>query len=126
MKFLALAFALISFNSRAAVNSVVECYRGLDSNQLTYRFTFAAPRVVSAWIKVTGPTGEVMEGPVESRSVLYSQGRLVGMMNEHSGDEELFLLPTAIFNPANLNQEMKVEVMLRGNAHFFTSCQAIL
>lgn len=118
------AFALLtllSLNVYASSNSNVECTRSMnDETTMTYSFHFDAPRVVSVSI---AHEDSVITPP--SRSVLFSQGRLVGMQNELAGEEELFLLPHAVFDPSRLNEWMKVEVMLRGNYHFYVQCRGL-
>ena len=114
MKSFLISLMLIS-SAHAAYNTDIECYR----DKTTYSFQFTSPWKVA--VSVTDGTTTFVPA---SRSVPFSEGRMVGMMNEISGEEELFLLPHAIFNPANLAVKLKTEVMLRGGFHFYLECLA--
>ncbi len=112
---------LFSFSATAAAyNSEIRC----ESAGFSYAFKFAAPRVATVDLSVRGPNNEHFE-KIEGKSVLFSEGRLVGFMNPVTHDEEMFQIPRQLFNPLNLNLEMKVIGETRSGVNLEISCKAI-
>jgi hypothetical protein len=112
---------LISFSATAATyNSEIGCERA----EFNYSFKFAAPRLVTVDLSVKGPNHEHFEN-MEGKSVLYSEGRLVGFVNPVTHDEEMFQMPRHLFNPLELNLEMKVTGQTRSGGNLELNCKAI-
>lgn len=116
MKFLALF--MVSFVSVTAMATEhYECSRLLpDNNFLFYHFTFSTPKKVA--VAVMDSEKEIK--PV-GNSVPITTGRMVGLYNELTGQEELFMLPNVLIR-AGAYKKFKVEVRFRDGSVVDSEC----
>ncbi len=117
--FLVGVLIFISVEAFSAVNPDVECTRTYEKAEITYSFHFPTSRRVEINVLGVSSEGEIRFSPV-GKSVPFSAGRMVGVMNEITAQEELFLIPHAVFDSLEVVQ---TEVMLRDTRHFFVSCR---
>jgi hypothetical protein len=109
---------MISFLSFSAMaGEHYECSRFLpDNNFLFYHFAFSNPKKVT--VAVMDSEKEIKP---EGKSVPISTGRLVGLFNELTQQEELFMLPNELFH-SDPYQKLKVEVRFRDGSVVDSEC----